>query len=110
MTGTTHTAHAKQRHTIDVNAQENQSPVESVDRTRALMAVFVVALLSLAYVLLQMPTLDEESKARLRMPKSVEDVRDLSNILQKYCDNHYSAVIVGFCLTYILYPWQSIES
>ena len=42
--------------------------------------------------------------ARLRLPQSIEDAKDLGMVLSKYKETHYFAVVGAVVVTYILYP------
>ena len=46
-----------------------------------------------------------EDVARLRLPQSIEDAKDLGTLLSKYKETHYSAVVGAVVVTYVLYPF-----
>jgi len=46
-----------------------------------------------------------EDTQRLKLPREINDAKDLGRLLSKYKDSHYYTVLSSFFLTYILYPW-----
>lgn len=44
-------------------------------------------------------------KSKMKFPKSLEDVRDISQVLSLYTDDYYVTVMTGFCLTYLLWVY-----
>ena len=46
--------------------------------------------------------------ARLRLPQSIDDAKDLGILLSKYKETNYFAVVGAVVVTYILYPFKKL--
>jgi hypothetical protein len=69
--------------------------------------LFLSALSALAFVFFNFPPLTSEQKAKLKLPQSIDDVKELGEVISEYKDSHYYTVMLGFSLVYILYPFRS---
>jgi len=77
-------------------------PVSSSRRQTLILGVLFVLALVLLFVLFRsFPTLNESDRAQLVFPRSLRDVRRLSNVLRKYRDQHMGSVVAAFCAIYI---------
>ena len=47
--------------------------------------------------------------SRLRLPRTIDDAKDLGRLFSKYKDTHYYTVLGAIVATYILYPSNRIE-
>lgn len=66
-----------------------------------LLSIFLVALLMLIYAYSSFPQVPQHEKQYLKLPRSLEEARDLGMVLNRYSDEHFASVYVGFCMTYI---------
>ena len=44
-------------------------------------------------------------KEFITLPRNIEDAKNLGRVLSRYKDSNYAQVLVGFFVTYILYPF-----
>lgn len=49
-------------------------------------------------------TFFREDKSRIKLPRDLEDAKDLGRVLSGYKDEYFTQVLLGFVVTYILYP------
>ena len=49
-------------------------------------------------------TFFREVKSRIKLPRDLEDAKDLGRVLSSYKDDYFTQVLLGFVVTYILYP------
>ena len=47
-----------------------------------------------------------EDIQRLKLPREINDAKELGRLLSKYKDSHYYTVLSSYFLTYILYPFE----
>lgn len=47
-----------------------------------------------------------EDKARIKLPRNMEDAKGLGRALSNYTDEYFTQVLVGFVVIYILYPFD----
>lgn len=50
------------------------------------------------------PILFRDDAIKLKVPRNIEEAKDLGRVLSKYKDSHYYTVLGGVIVTYILYP------
>jgi cytochrome oxidase Cu insertion factor (SCO1/SenC/PrrC family) len=60
--------------------------------------LFLSALSALAFVFFNFPPLTSEQKAKLKLPQSIDDVKELGEVISEYKDSHYYNVMLGFSL------------
>jgi uncharacterized membrane protein YdjX (TVP38/TMEM64 family) len=70
--------------------------------------LFLSALSALAFVFFNFPPLTSEQKAKLKLPQSIDDVKELGEVISEYKDSHYYTVMLGFSLVYIFLQSFSI--
>ena len=46
-----------------------------------------------------------EDKARIKLPRDMEDAKGLGRALSNYNDEYFTQVLLGFVIIYILYPF-----
>jgi uncharacterized membrane protein YdjX (TVP38/TMEM64 family) len=63
--------------------------------------IFVVSLGLMAVVFWNFPELDEEDRGRIKLPRNIDDAKELGRFLSKYKDSYYYTVLSAFFLTYI---------
>lgn len=49
--------------------------------------------------------LHREDKARIKLPRDMEDAKGLGTALSNYNDEYFTQVLLGFVIIYILYPF-----
>ena len=49
--------------------------------------------------------LHREDKARIKLPRDMEDAKGLGRALSNYNDEYFTQVLLGFVIIYILYPF-----
>ncbi|XP_065911061.1 transmembrane protein 41B-like [Dysidea avara] len=79
----------------------NDDTLSSRSATLLVLVVFIMSLLGMVWVFAQFPELDEEDTRQLRLPREINDAKDLGRLLSKYKDSHYYTVLSSYFLTYI---------
>lgn len=46
-----------------------------------------------------------EEKQHIKLPRDIEDAKNLGKVLSRYTDKYYMQVLSGYFVTYILYPF-----
>lgn len=93
------------------NASNAPLPLTKPEKRRliiktVLISVLVLVSSSVTLILIlwmSLPPLREEDRAHLHAPRSLEDVKLLSNILGHYNEEHYSRVMIVWITTFLLY-------
>lgn len=44
--------------------------------------------------------------ATFKLPRDIDDAKELGRVLSKYKDTHFFTVLGGVIVTYVLYPYQ----
>lgn len=86
----------------------NKDTLSSRAATLIVLIVFLISATGMILVFAQFPDLDEEDSLRLRLPRTIDDAKDLGRLLSKYKDSYYFTVLSSFLLTYILYPFWDL--
>lgn len=81
-------------------------PVEVQSRTlrsASLLLLLIVStsIICLAFVYFNFPQLESEEKIHFKLPKSMEDAKQLGHVLSRYTDRYFLVVLFGFIVTYI---------
>ncbi|XP_012279725.1 transmembrane protein 41 homolog [Orussus abietinus] len=63
--------------------------------------IFVLSILSLAYVYASFPELEEDEKQYMKLPFHIEDAKNLGRLLGRYKDLYYFQVLAGLFIVYI---------
>lgn len=67
------------------------------------MALFLASLVAVYLVLvLLLPAVDPKDRDGLRLPRNVDDLRELNCVLQIYKEHHYARVMGCFIAVYLL--------
>ena len=53
-------------------------------------------------------TIHSEDKARIKLPRDMEDAKGLGRALSNYTDEYFTQVLLGFVVIYILYPSHEV--
>ena len=53
-------------------------------------------------------TIHSEDKARIKLPRDMEDAKGLGRALSNYTDEYFTQVLLGFVVIYILYPFHKV--
>ncbi len=67
-----------------------------------LLTIFSCSVLCLGLVYYNFPKLDASERSHIKLPKSIEDVKRLGNVLSQYKDKYFFTVLSGFLVTYVL--------
>ena len=84
--------------------EEFEDPNSGLDTLTAAMlifCIFTVAFIGLSFVYMKFPKLGAEDLAKVRLPKSIDDAKELGKVLSNYTDEYFFEVVVAFTLTYI---------
>lgn len=66
-----------------------------------LLVIFVLSLAIMALVFYNFPELSDEDASQLKLPRSLDDAKDLGRLLSKYKDTHYYTVLGAVVITYV---------
>lgn len=67
-----------------------------------LVIIFIVSIMSLAYVYSMFPEVEQSEKASIKLPRDIEDAKKLGAVLSRYKDKYFTEVLGGVFVTYIL--------
>jgi len=72
-------------------------------RSASLLLVLILStsIICLAFVYFNFPKLEPEEKVHFKLPKSIDDAKQLGNVLSHYKDRYFLVVLFGFIVTYI---------
>jgi len=82
--------------------------VESEYSLRSVGIVFLTAIIILGLTFYNFPVMDKEDKELIKLPTDFNDVKIIAQVLSKYTDDHYIAVMCGFSIVYIFLQTFSI--
>lgn len=63
--------------------------------------IFLCSLLYFYMIYLQFPNLEENEKEFIKLPRNINDAKQLGIILKKYSNDHYYSVLVAFVSAYV---------
>ncbi|KAL4224723.1 Transmembrane protein 41B [Mactra antiquata] len=66
-----------------------------------LLVIFLTAVGLLGLVYLNFPQLSPEEKVHIKLPRNIDDAKNLGNVLSRYKDKYYAQVLSGYFITYI---------
>jgi len=66
------------------------------------LVAFVVSLAGLYLLFQSLPALPAEHRAKLGLPTSIHDAKEMGKVLSLYTATHYYSVLLAFCIAYIL--------
>ncbi|KAJ7178625.1 hypothetical protein C8R43DRAFT_1084503 [Mycena crocata] len=88
--------------TLPLDGQRPSSRRLILNATLKMAAVFLVSTVLLGSILyLALPTLEEDDRPKLRLPKSFAQLQDLNGILKKYRDIFPYRIFICFVVTYL---------
>jgi len=88
----------RERVTTTVNRSTEGSPKTAFI---ILGLVFVTAAVTLTLVYRNFPKLQSDESVHLKLPKNIEDAKNLGRVLSQYKDQYYMTVLGGIFITYI---------
>lgn len=65
------------------------------------LLIFLLSSLSLIYVYSTFPELEPSERAFLKLPKDIEDAKNLGSLLSRYKEKYFTEVLCGIFITYI---------
>ncbi|CAK8686313.1 unnamed protein product [Clavelina lepadiformis] len=84
-----------------------KSTADEVNRHSTKTSIFIIVVIFLGAVALlvnvyqNFPELEEDEYSKVKLPKNIEDAKELGRVLSKYKDSNYYEVITAFFITYI---------
>jgi len=67
----------------------------------AVVSIFLASVFGLYLVYLNFPKLSPDELEKLKLPRNIEDAKQLGFLLSQYTDNYYYTVLSGYVITYI---------
>jgi len=68
---------------------------------KILLVIFICVVSSLFALYSCFPEMSPEEQAKLKFPRSIPELRDLSQVVLKYKDDHFFLVLAFYCMCYI---------
>ncbi|CAF0925777.1 unnamed protein product [Brachionus calyciflorus] len=67
-----------------------------------LLAFIFCTFLSILYLIyLNFPNLDEDEKQHIKLPKNIEDAKNIGKVLKKYNEDHFKSVLAAYFCAYV---------
>ncbi|XP_065070432.1 transmembrane protein 41B-like [Rhopilema esculentum] len=76
-------------------------PADTKKQILFILLIFVTAIGVLAFVYLKFPNMSLADKEKFKLPKNLDDAKDLGRVLSNYKDEFFLQVVLGFMATYI---------
>ncbi len=67
-----------------------------------LVIIFLVSIFSLGYIYSIFPELEEAEREHIKLPRDIEDAKNLGIVLSHYKEKYFTEVLGGVFVTYIL--------
>lgn len=87
------------------NKNEEVGPSHDDDNTLfsifMIFSIFTVAFMGMTFLFLKSPKLSAEDAMKIKLPKNLDDAKELGRVISNYKDDYFIQVIVAFVLTYI---------
>ena len=81
------------------------NPDHSIGSKKAgliLLAIFLTSLIALIIIYRNFPNLDPSERDKIRVPKNLNDAKELASVLSRYREKYYGSVFCGVLLAYVL--------
>ncbi|XP_060086400.1 transmembrane protein 41B-like [Ylistrum balloti] len=81
-----------------------KSEPESHSSTRSFIIlgfIFIASLLALGIVYLKFPKLAEDEKQFIKLPRNIDDAKNLGKVLSRYKEDHYYQVLGAYFIVYV---------
>lgn len=67
-----------------------------------LLLIFITSLIALIIIYRNFPKLDQNEREKIRVPKNLNDAKELASVLSRYREKYYGSVFCGILLAYVL--------
>lgn len=84
----------------DVNKEEADS-YDTATAIFGILLIFSVALLAMLFVYSRAPMLSKEDAEKIKLPKNLDDAKDLGKVISNYKDDYFDQVVIVFVCTYV---------
>lgn len=81
-----------------IQDEENDNTVSAL---LTIFFIFTFAFIAMLFLYLNSPQLSTDDAAKVKLPKSLDDAKDLGKVISSYKDDYYPHVLTAFTLTYI---------
>ncbi|CAG5124347.1 unnamed protein product [Candidula unifasciata] len=86
----------------EANHTDRLAPTGSTRRALLILAlIFVGALVALAAVYSSFPQLEEHELQHIKLPRNIEDAKNLGQLLHRYKDKYFYQVLLGYFVVFI---------
>ncbi|XP_011170769.1 transmembrane protein 41 homolog isoform X2 [Solenopsis invicta] len=87
----------------DVRSGAPKATNNEVSTTKVITVglIFVASLTALFYVYTSFPELEEDERQHMKLPRHIEDAKNLGKLLERYKNLYYFQVLAGLFITYI---------
>ncbi|XP_076450083.1 transmembrane protein 41B-like isoform X2 [Babylonia areolata] len=89
---------------VDKSSDYGDGGADTGSSTRSFILlglIFLMALVGLLVVYRSFPKLDEDEYQYIKVPRSLEDAKNLARVLSRYKDKYFYQVLLAFFVTYI---------
>ena len=66
-----------------------------------MFVIFSLTFLAMAFLYVKSPELSAADSAKVKLPQSLDDAKELGRVISNYKDDYYEQVLVAFVLTYV---------
>ena len=66
-----------------------------------IFAIFTIAFIAMLFLYMNSPQLSLEDAAKVKLPKNLDDAKDLGRVISSYKDDYYPHVMLAFVVTYV---------
>ena len=90
---------------IGSNHSSTNNPDHSIGSKTAgliLLAIFLTSVIALIIIYRNFPKLDPSEREKIRVPKNLNDAKELASVLSRYREKYYGSVFCGVLLAYVL--------
>ncbi|XP_013378653.1 transmembrane protein 41B isoform X2 [Lingula anatina] len=89
-------------HVDSSEASKEAAEEDSTTKSFILLAlIFLSSLVALLMVYFNFPKMQEDELRHIKLPRDIEDAKNLGRVLDKYTDRHFYSVFFGYFVTYI---------
>lgn len=86
---------------VATRSDREPAPISNRYNVLVLTVAFACSFVLMGVIFYNFPELDEEDFSRLKLPRTIEDAKDVGRLLSKYKDTHYFTVLAAVVSTYV---------
>jgi hypothetical protein len=98
----TRTAKKAAKETAKKSSDAGDAGISTRNAIGILVIIFIFSILSLVCVYSCFPEVEESEKQYMKLPRDIEDAKNLGVVLSRFKDKYFVEVLGGVFITYIL--------